>query len=175
MNFWPNSQKNILPTNSMWFSSHWNWCTARRVTWWLPESVYKKRVNGITVNPLMCLVPRTRIELVRGCPRGILSPLRLPVPPPRRGAQIKRRCTISPRKNQQPSAKPFVSRRLFNTLFSRAPKNAAPDRLTHQDFLFARHRRPTPPSGRDDLRNHRDRTIAPRPGGERWRPAPLFE
>ncbi len=27
------------------------------------------------------LVPQNRLELSRGCPRGILSPLRLPIPP----------------------------------------------------------------------------------------------
>ena len=173
MNSWPNSLRNILPTNSMWFIS------LELVYGPMSYSggglkAYKKRVNGITVNPLMCLVPRTRIELVRGCPRGILSPLRLPVPPPRRGAQIKRRCTISPRKNQQPSAKPFVSRRLFNTLFSRAPKNAAPDRLTHQGVLIARRRQIIHPSGTNDSKNLRAGAAAPKPGAERSRPEHPF-
>jgi hypothetical protein len=31
----------------------------------------------------MRVVPRAGIEPARGCPRGILSPLRLPIPPPR--------------------------------------------------------------------------------------------
>ena len=31
--------------------------------------------------PLIFLVPEARLELAQGCPRGILSPLRLPIPP----------------------------------------------------------------------------------------------
>ena len=37
----------------------------------------------ISANPLIFLVPRARLELARGCPRRILSPLRLPIPPSR--------------------------------------------------------------------------------------------
>ena len=33
--------------------------------------------------PLISLVPGARLELARGCPRRILSPLRLPIPPSR--------------------------------------------------------------------------------------------
>jgi hypothetical protein len=35
----------------------------------------------------LSLVPRTGLEPVRGCPRQILSLLRLPIPPPRRTHQ----------------------------------------------------------------------------------------
>ena len=43
----------------------------------------RKGIYGETINPLIYMVPRTGIEPVRGYPRGILSPLRLPIPPPR--------------------------------------------------------------------------------------------
>ncbi len=36
--------------------------------------------------PILFMVPGTRIELVQPYGRGILSPLRLPVPPPGHGA-----------------------------------------------------------------------------------------
>ena len=36
------------------------------------------------------LVPGAGLEPARPCDRGILSPLRLPVPPPRQGAKVKR-------------------------------------------------------------------------------------
>ena len=37
--------------------------------------------------PLYLLVPGARLELARGCPRRILSPLRLPIPPSRQTDQ----------------------------------------------------------------------------------------
>ena len=39
--------------------------------------------------PLISLVPGARLELARGCPRRILSPLRLPIPPSRQTGQLR--------------------------------------------------------------------------------------
>ena len=47
-----------------------------------PEILPGKRGFKI-VKPLILLVPGAGLEPARGEPRGILSPLRLPVPPPR--------------------------------------------------------------------------------------------
>jgi hypothetical protein len=47
-------------------------------------SIQNKGVNDTKRRkPLIVLVPGTRIELVQPYDRGILSPLRLPIPPPR--------------------------------------------------------------------------------------------
>ena len=42
--------------------------------------------------PLISLVPGARLELARGCPRRILSPLRLPIPPSRQTDQLRAKC-----------------------------------------------------------------------------------
>ena len=49
---------------------------------WLQPIISKiKKVSRISANPLNLLVPEVGIEPTRGCPRGILSPVRLPISP----------------------------------------------------------------------------------------------
>ncbi len=44
--------------------------------------IVRKVTRLIYYNVWIILVPGAGVEPARGCPRGILSPLRLPVPPP---------------------------------------------------------------------------------------------
>ena len=46
-----------------------------------------KKRTCIFASPYFLLVPGARLELARGCPRRILSPLRLPIPPSRQTDQ----------------------------------------------------------------------------------------
>ena len=48
----------------------------------------KKNIVNITEN-FFILMPRAGVEPARGCPRGILSPLRLPIPPPGPESDLK--------------------------------------------------------------------------------------
>ena len=48
----------------------------------------------------LLVVPETGIEPVWGCPRGILSPLRLPIPPLRRPLTLQKTCKKRQLKNQ---------------------------------------------------------------------------
>lgn|GEM_PF-1275483 len=41
----------------------------------------RRGYKSLNRKPLVLLVPEARLELAQGCPRGILSPLRLPIPP----------------------------------------------------------------------------------------------
>ena len=49
----------------------------------------KEKGPMVSHGPLILLVPRAGLEPARGYPRGILSPLRLPIPPPRLGCNFK--------------------------------------------------------------------------------------
>ena len=53
----------------------------------LAKAITKKGLHFC--KPLYLLVPGARLELARGCPRRILSPLRLPIPPSRQTGQLR--------------------------------------------------------------------------------------
>ena len=54
----------------------------------------KKTESGTRLASRLSLVPLTGIEPVRCCHRGILSPLRLPIPPQRQEENMRRRTAV---------------------------------------------------------------------------------
>ena len=54
----------------------------------LPQPVNKNIPTTIIII-FFIFMPRAGVEPARGCPRGILSPLRLPIPPPGPESHLK--------------------------------------------------------------------------------------